>query len=254
MYITAIDSKNYKSLIILKALIDGQAFRTVLNGSDSLLENLFTDLLNKGYVETSFFKYKITQKGIDAHDLFMERYSEYLRYYDIFGFVDLAKGEFAFTNFYEFNSEEEWCLYKMDERFDDVRLAVASYKNINPAEIVFMSFLSEDRFDTQTSGWQANLVSNMIWDEIELICSTAITHEQLGQDVIEDIIKQGSQIMLELIKQEKANVPENTNDIVEETIIEETVIEEYDEYSYYEPYCYDPFYISPIWIAPIFLW
>lgn len=256
MYITETDSKNYKSLIILKALIDGQTFRTVLNGSDGLLKNIFGDLLNKGYVEISFFQYKITQKGIDAVNLFLQRYKEYLRYYDIFAFVDLERGEFAFYSFFDFESEEEWNLFKADERFSDVRLAVASYKKLNPAEIVFMSFLSEDRFDTQTSGWQSNLVSNLIWDEIELICSTAITHEQLGKDVIEDVIKQGSELMLNLIKEEQNRIQNNTDDstIVEETVIEETVIEDCDDYSYYEPYYYDPFYVSPIWIAPIFIW
>jgi hypothetical protein len=257
MYIGEIESRNYKSLILLKELIDGRTFRTVLNGSDNLLNGIFTELLNKGYVETSFLKYKITEKGINAYDLFMKRYSEYLRYYDIFSFVDLEKGEFAFANYFNFETDEEWELYKMDSRFDDVRLAVASYKKINPAEIVFMSFLSDGRFDTQSVGWQANLVSNIIWDEINLICSTAIKHEELGQDVIEDIIQQGSQLMLELIKEENRRNQENlaTTEVVEETIIEETIIDDdYDEYVYYEPYCYDPFYISPIWITPIFIW
>lgn len=257
MYISQIDSKNYKSLILLNELMNGRTFRTILNGDDRILETLFIDLLSKGYVEISLLQYKITQKGVDAFNLFMKRYNEYLRYYDIFGFVDLEKGEFAFANYFNFTTDEAWENYKSDSRFDDVRLAVAMYKKLNPAEIVFMSFLNENRFDTQVTGWQLDLVSDMIWNEIETICETAIKPEELGQDVIEDIIKQGSQLMVDLLKEESNRQQANvvvSDEIIEETIIEETIIEDYDSYLYYEPYCYDPFYISPIWIDPIFLW
>jgi len=255
MYITATDSKNYKSLILLNELINGTSFRTILNGDDRLLEPLFIELMNKGYVQISGINYQITQKGIDTFDIFMKRYGEYLRYYDVFGFVDLEKGEFAFSRYFDFNTDEQWNFYKMDSRFDDVRIAVAMYKNINPAEVVFMSFLNENRFDTQKTGWQIDMLSDMIWDEIENICATAITPEQLGQDVIEDIIKQGTELMVSLLEEEnKRKQVEVLETSTYEEVVEETIVEEYETISYYEPYYYDPFYVNPIWIVPLFIW
>ena len=87
MYITETDSKNYKSLLLINQLINGTQFRTMLNGDDRLLEPLFIELLSKGYIQINRLNYEPTQKGKDTFDLFMKRYGEYLRYYDIFGFA-----------------------------------------------------------------------------------------------------------------------------------------------------------------------
>jgi hypothetical protein len=250
MYITATDSKNYKSLIILNELINGTSFRTILNGDDKLLEPLFIELMSKSYVQVRGINYEITQKGIDTFDVFMKRYKEYLKYYDVFGFVDLEKGEFAFSKYFDFDTDDKWNIFKSDSRFDDLRIAVAMYKNINPAEIVFMSFLNENRFDTQKTGWQIDMLSDMIWEEIETICLTAIKSDELGQDVIEDVIKQGTDLMMSLLEEENKKKQLE----VVSTPLNEEIIEEYETVSYYEPYYYDPFYVSPIWIAPLFIW
>ena len=128
---------------------------------------------------------------------------------------------------------------------------------MDPAEIVFMSFINEKRFDTLATGWQMDLLSDSSWNEIEAICKAALKPEQLGtQDVIEDIITQGTELMMKLLEEEqnqrKAEL-ENNNQGGNGNV-EETVVEEYETVEYYEPYYASPFYVSPIWLLPLFLW
>ncbi len=248
MFLTTDNKKTFKAIILLNEMINGtHKFQTVANGDDSVLEPLFIELMAKGYVQTSGINYQITPTGQQIFDTFMKRYTEYLKVYDVFSFVDLEKGEFAFSRFYDFESDAAWDDFTNDERFDDLRIAVAIFKKIDPAEIVFMSFINEDRFDTTSNGWQMDLVSDNEWKEIEEICKTAIKPEEVGEDAMVDMINQGSALMMKLMDEEKQQEQNNNNYNSGETIVEEETME------YYEPY-YDPYYVSPIWLMPLFLW
>jgi hypothetical protein len=171
-----------------------------------------------------------------------------LKVYDVFSFVDLEKGEFAFARYYDFDSDDAWIDFTSAERFDDLRITVALFKKLDPAEIVFMSFINENRFDTKSNGWQMDLVSDNSWKQIEEICKTAIKPEEVGQDAMLDIIGQGAELMIKLMEQEK-QLEQNSNNYGQgtETVVEEETVE------YYQPY-YDPYYVSPIWLLPLFLW
>lgn len=259
------DAKSFKSIILLNELItNGRVFKTVMNGDDKMLEPLFIDLLSKNYLAISGDRYVVTNTGKAVYDTFMGRYKEYLKIYDIYSFVDTAAGEFAFERFYDFSSDEEWDVYKSNERFFDVRIAVATFKKINPYEIVFMSFINENRFDTTQTGWQFDLLADNIWAEINDIVSTAIKMEDLGEVVLENMIKRGTEVMMSLIqkeieinkqKLEEARQMQASGEVDEEYIVETTtIIEEYeDDYEYYDVY-YDPWYCSPIWFMPLFIW
>jgi hypothetical protein len=241
------DIKSFKSIILLNELITkDRQFKTVFNTDDKLLEPLFIDLLSKGYVEIKGDKYLASTKGVDTFDNFMKRYTEYLKVFDIYSFVDLEKGEFAFSKYFDFDTDSAWDKYKMDQRFDDVRIAVALFKKLNPHEIVFMSFINENRFDTNSTGWQVELLSDNIWNEIDDIVKTAITPEQLGtEDVILDIIEQGSKIMIDLLKTESEKA--------KTAVVAGDDEEEVEEYVTYETY-YDPYYVPTFWLIPLFIW
>jgi hypothetical protein len=249
------EAKTFQAIILLNEILNNnRKFKTIMNEDDHILEQLFIDLLSKGYVKITGDQYTITELGKKVFDTFMVRYQEYLKIYDIFSFVDLEKGEFAFAKYFDFNTDAEFDTYKVDERFDDVRIAVSRFKKMNSFEIVFMSFINENRFDTTKTGWQIDLLSDDIWMEIDDIVKTAISIEQLGgEDVIKDIVEQGSKLMIELIKQEaelrKQDLINNDNPVEETETIE--VIEE--EVVYYESY-YDPYYVSAVWYAPLFIW
>ncbi len=253
MYITPDNKKTYKAIILINELINGtHQFQTVANGDDKILEPLFIELMSKGYVQVSGINYAVTDKGHEVYNTFMQRYSEYLKVYDIFSYVDLEKGDFAFARYFDFETDAAWDAYKNDQRFDDLRIAVAMFKKVDPAEIVFMSFINENRFDATSAGWQMDLVSDNSWNEIEEICDTAIKPKEVGEDAMLDMIGQGAEIMMKLLQketEEKALSAQQDNN----NSSGGTVIEEYETVSYYEPY-YDPYYVSPIWLVPLFLW
>lgn len=253
MFLTPDKIKTYRAIVVLNEMLNtDRLFQTSLAGDDRALEPLFNDLRSNGYAIISNEAYKITAKGREIFDTFMKRYTEYLKVYDVYSFVDLEKGEFAFASYYDFETDDDWFNYTDDERFDDLRIAVAIFKKLDPAEIVFMSFLNENRFGTDEGGWQDFVMSNEPWDEIEEICHTAIKPEEVGEDAMVDMIKQGSQLMLDLMKEEQNRNQGGgaTGGYTTETY---TVVEE-ETVDYYQPYYYDPFYISPIWMVPLFLW
>jgi hypothetical protein len=249
MFLTNDNKKSFKAIILLNEMVNGaHKFQTVANGDDSVLEPLFIELMSKGYVTTSGMNYVVTAKGQEAFDTFMKRYTEYLKVYDVFSFVDLEKGEFAFARYFDFETDDAWIDFTNNERFDDLRIAVAIFKKIDPAEIVFMSFINENRFDTASAGWQMDLISDNEWNEIEEICNTAIKPDEVGEDAMLDLIGQGSELMIKLLEEEeKQNQNNNNNGGGGGTIVEEETV------TYYEPY-YDPYYVSPVWLLPLFLW
>ena len=266
-FITEENKKVYKSIILINALTQSERrFKIVSDLEDRLLEPLFIELLSKGYIAIDGMYYAATEKGIQALDVFMQRYDEYLRFYDVFSLIDLTAAEFAFKRYFDFDSDESWNQFKTDPRFEDLRIAVAMFKDINPAEIVFMSFINENRFSFTTTGWQMDMISDAIWNEIELICSTALKPTQLGDEAMVDIISQGSKIVVNLIKeeqlrnqqiaeaqlQEAQNIAAYTTSEVYEEVVEETTTTYYNDPVYYESF-YDPYYISPIWFVPLLL-
>ncbi len=257
--------KEFAGIFVLEYIINRPyEFSILLEGDDKDLETILEWLLVREYVEIKNQEsYIPTAKGRECLKLFLARYSEYLNIFDIYCAVDLEEGTFAFSRYFEFDNPSDWKAYLNDPRWEDLRIAVATRKKMDPVEIVFMSFISECRFGKNKAGWQFDLLLGSIWDEILDICNTALSWEELGYedeqgkveacDVIDDIISQGARIMVELHKKEASFANKeiehdnSNNDNDEEEYVEKVVMEEYP-YTYYEPY-YDPFYISPLWLA-----
>ena len=288
-------AKTYKALILLNCMLSPdisgnvKTFRTVLNGDDKMLQPLFIDLLVKNYVTVVNDHYEATKVGEGVFDTFNGRFREFLKVFDPYAMVDSAAGEFAMEKFYDFNTDAEWDVYKNQERFFDFRIPVATFKGINAHEVVFMSFLKNNRFDTSSTGWQMDLLSDAIWAEIDEICRTAVTIEdlgtglfntlvaegsqptqsitELGTEVLENMIKKGTQVMMTLMDQElefnkkrlaelqamPVEVEAGSDEDEEVTVVTTTIVEYEDDLVYYDAY-WDPWYYSPIWIAPLFIW
>lgn len=265
--LTYADRLRFTCLVLLNEMIQFQRyFPTTLAGEDSYLATYLDHMENKGLVRIEKNKYVPTEKGREEIVALYTKYNEYLKIFDIFCAVDLESGEFAFSSISDpiMDNDDVWNEFLNEERFSDVRVAVADFKGLNPIEIVFLSFLNENRFDCNDSKWQFNLTGDDVWVEIEDICNTAVSKDYLMEDgVLEDVIRQGGEIALEIIKEAEAadNFEEEDEEYFEEVVTTET-IEEYVEvveepyypYDYYYPY-YDPFYVSPIWLgAAIVLW
>ena len=264
MWLSEKDKKNFRSIVILDELQkEGRVFKTIFNGDDKILEPLFLQLMQVNAVAINGDRYVITETGKKIYDLFMDKYFEYLKVYDVYGYVDLDAAEFAFARFFDFNTDAEWDAFKVNPRFQDLRIAVVLFKKMNAAECVFMSFINENRFDTAKTGWQIDLMADIIWDQIEQIVATAYKPEQLGDDAMVDIINQGSAIMVDLVKKEFENKKAEEARIAEEqariaseqptvTVTEtttETIVDDDDDWVYYESY-YDPFFVPLWWYDP----
>ena len=249
------DRVNFISLVLLNEIVQFQHyFPKNLTGDDIFLSRNLELLEQNGCLRIENGKYVPTEKGRDEVVRLYNKYYEYLKLFDIFCAVDLEAGEFAFNRINDDMSDDQWNAFLNEERFSDVRVAVADFKGMNPIEIVFVSFLNENRFDCGVEGWQKNLTDMAIWDEIVEICNTAIDVDYLKQDgVLEDVIKQGTELAIKLIRLAEEPI-EETEEVIEET---EEVVEEYVEvvempvygYDYWDPY-YDPYYVSPLWLIP----
>jgi hypothetical protein len=261
--ITETDKFHYVGLVLLNEIINFQHYFPVyLTGDDVVLGDYLKNMASKGLLEIKHDKYIPTAKGREELINLYAKYYEYLKMFDIFCAVDLKTGEFAFARMLEAMNDEEWKAYLNQERFSDVRVAVADFKKMNPVSIVFMSFLNEGRFDCTVPSWQTSLTGLIIWQEIEEICNTAISTDYLIQDgVLEDVIKQGAELAIKLIKdaEEVLKQPEEESSEPEETVTETTTEEYVDivelptySYGYWDPF-YDPYYISPLWLVPVLM-
>jgi len=260
------DKIRYIGLVLLNEIIQFQhTFPVELTGEDVYLDYYLKQLHEKGFLVIKNGSYYATDLGREEVVHLYDKYYEYLKLFDIFCAVDLENAQFAFE---EINNpdftDEDWGNYLAEERFTDVRVAVADFKGMDPIEIVFLSFLNENRFDCSgVTRWQHYLTGDDVWNEIVEICNTAVSREYLEQDdVLFNVIGSGSELALELIKQAEEDLTnEQTQEEVVEEVVEETITEEYVDvveepyygYDYFHPY-YDPYYVSPIWLLPVLLW
>ena len=268
--LTEDQKKQFAGIYLLDYMINTpKAISIFLDGNDQDLEPVLEWLILKKYIEIQDEeKYIPTAKGREVLKRFMDRYSEYLTMFDIYCAVDLEAGEFAFTSYFDFDDENKWKKYLNDARWEDLRIAVARFKNMDPIEIVFMSFINEKRFGRDQSGWQFDLLLGSVWDDILNICNIALHEEDLGydddqgvvsgKDVLVDIISQGSEIMIGLLEKEGQLVSENqklnyysNGEADAEYYVDEVAVPQYPP-DYYYAYR-DPFYISPAWLLLLFI-
>lgn len=249
------EQKERFSGLLLLDLVARSPLPTFLAGDDRYLEPVIDWLTARDYILIENQNYAASEKGKTVLRKFRERYTEYLLLFDVFCAVDLSRGEFALAQTGTLDELSRKAFLE-EERWEDLRIAVAEFKGADPLEIVFMSLLREGRFRDQEPGWQFDLVLGSLWDELSEICRTALKEADLsyedeeglvsGKDVLEDVIRRGTELAFSLMPEEKP--PENDSEERAEDGSEKEEIRDpvYRPVQYYTPY-YDPFYISPLW-------
>ncbi|MCF6311971.1 MAG: hypothetical protein L3J39_05930 [Verrucomicrobiales bacterium] len=201
----------FAALFLLEYIINKpMLFSIWLERDDSDLEPILNWMQAQQWIEIKNENhYEPNLKGRQVLELFIKRYAEFVYFFDVFSGVDLGEGTFAFSQYFDFDNDADWQRHLQDERFEDMRIAVAEHLDIDAVEIVFMQFAREERFGKDATGWQFDLLLGTIWDEILNICNEATDVSELsyqdehgevsGKQVISDILSQGAQLLADLL-------------------------------------------------------
>ncbi|WGK70121.1 hypothetical protein P0082_04475 [Candidatus Haliotispira prima] len=249
-------ASTFASIYLLHQMDEGAQIPIIPDENYQFIEPLLERMHSKNYIRIEDDSYRLSEHGEEVLQRFDNRYREYLRFYDIFSAVDPNSGEFAFAKYFDFESDDAWSQYLNDERWEDLRIAVARLKKLDAHEIVFMSFLNENIFGSDENGWQFDLILGSVWDEIRDICRNAVTSEDLGgEEKLLELTRQGSKLMIELLEHEKKlrewQLEQDKNDENSDGVNgqdDDYEIVEIEEYYAYQ----DPYYVSPFWILPLF--
>lgn len=247
---------------------DPKAFHASLikDPNDHLLEPLFKHLTQQDLVKVGDDDfYALTPKGQEAYKKLVAQRQSYLAHFEIFSMVDLGEGVFADEDDVEYN-------LSLDDRWSDLRVAVAEHKGIDPYQMVFLAMLADEAFFASPD-WKANLgVDSDFFKELEEIVHTQITVEELGytteegeeisgKAVIEDVILQGAHINRERYDRWKARQTEEERRQEEQARAgnggggggDEVVVyyDYYDPYPAYGLYLGSALAVEAIWLAAI---
>ncbi len=167
-------------------------------------------LLEKELITLDSDLYILTEAGKEKADQFQVRYSNILTYVDIYGFVDLANGEFAFRQFGTFSSDDQWRQYISESRWTDLRIAMIDHLDGDATELVFAQQILEDNISRE----------NISWKDIEDICNNALQEEDLsyengntlisGLEVLDDIYDKAVEL-LKAFHPEDSEIQRNLN-------------------------------------------
>jgi DNA-binding PadR family transcriptional regulator len=268
-YSLSTEQKLYFASVLLLEDINnfGTKFPVLLEGDDEMLEPLFKHMGSKGWLTVEGTNYQATDEGRKVLKNYLEKLTEFRSVFKIYSAVDTGEGEFGYDKYFEFDTDEQFEDYINLDRFEDLRVAVCELKGINPLDVIFLEFVDTGRFDFEQLGWQAELVTGLIWDDMLEVANTNIHLEDLteydeegptfdGKEVCKMIVEKGTELMMDLIKtqaEEDSKVEEDDfeefdeeEEVIETVTTVEIIEEPYYDDVYYEVY-YDPFYISPCW-------
>ncbi len=153
-----------------------------------------------------------TEQGHKVYEQLVEQLDSYVTHFDVYAYVDLEEGGFA---------DPETDLLE-DNRWSDLRVAVAEHKGVDPYRVVFLAMLSAEAF-FENPEWRFDLAVGSLFDELDATVQDQITVAELGyeddegevsgEDVIADIIEQGSALAKERFRarqdaEEQATLPD----------------------------------------------
>ena len=161
---------------------------------DEGLESLLNFMESRGTLslEKDNF-YKITDKGHEVYQDLVKQLEAYVTHFEVYAYVDLEQGIFG---------DPETDLLE-GEKWSDLRVAVAEYKGIDPYRVVFLAMLSAESF-YENPDWKFDLSMGTLFQEMEQIVDEQLHVDDLcygdsegtfsGEEVIQDIIQQGSEL------------------------------------------------------------
>ena len=214
----------FAGLLIMHRLVsEGERIHSsFMESNDRLVEPYLDALEDKGLVQRGAeYYYEATEKGKQLYQKLIDQRLAYARHFGIYERVDLAAGTFA----------DPQSDFQDDERWADLRVAVAEFKGVDPYHMVFLAMLSDEHF-FENHDWRFDLGMGNLFEEMEKIVQDQISEDDLayedeeglisGHDVLQDVILQGDQIFKKRFKaQQEREVRQTQEEIEEVTIIED---------------------------------
>ena len=163
---------------------------------DEGLESLLNFMESRGTltVEEDNY-YKATDKGHEVYQDLVKQLEAYVTHFEVYAYVDLEQGIFG---------DPETDLLEGD-KWSDLRVAVAEHKGIDPYRVVFLAMLSAETF-YENPDWKFDLSMGTLFQEMKQIVLEQLHVDDLGysdsegkvsgEEVIRDIIKQGSELVV----------------------------------------------------------
>ena len=162
---------------------------------DEGLESLLNFMESRGTltVEEDNY-YKATDKGHEVYHDLVKQLEAYVTHFEVYAYVDLEQGIFG---------DPETDLLE-GEKWSDLRVAVAEHKGIDPYRVVFLAMLSAETF-YENPDWKFDLSMGTLFQEMKQIVLEQLHVDDLGyndsegevsgEEVIRDIVEQGSQLV-----------------------------------------------------------
>ena len=172
---------------------------------DEGLESLLNFMESRGTltVEEDNY-YKATDKGHEVYQDLVKQLEAYVTHFEVYAYVDLEQGIFG---------DPETDLLE-GEKWSDLRVAVAEHKGIDPYRVVFLAMLSAETF-YENPDWKFDLSMGTLFQEMKQIVLEQLHVDDLGysdsegkvsgEEVIRDIIEQGSELVAKRTSREQEN-------------------------------------------------
>ena len=172
---------------------------------DEGLESLLNFMESRGTltVEEDNY-YKATDKGHEVYQDLVKQLESYVTHFEVYAYVDLEQGIFG---------DPETDLLEGD-KWSDLRVAVAEYKDIDPYRVVFLAMLSAETF-YENPDWKFDLSMGTLFQEMKQIVLEQLHVDDLGysdsegevsgEEIIRDIIEQGSELVAKRTSREQEN-------------------------------------------------
>ena len=172
---------------------------------DEGLESLLNFMESRGTltVEEDNF-YKATDKGHEVYQDLVKQLEAYVMHFEVYAYVDLEQGIFG----------DQGKDLLEGEKWSDLRVAVAEHKGIDPYRVVFLAMLSAETF-YENPDWKFDLSMGTLFQEMKQIVLEQLHVDDLGysdsegevsgEEIIRDIIEQGSELVAKRTSREQEN-------------------------------------------------
>ena len=137
--LTASQRQEFRILLLLHHIASSQdkIHFSFLDQNHKTIESNLKELEQQDLVQLDVEQYyQLSEKGQQSYGRLVQQQVSYQAHFEIYAFVDLGAGTFA---------DPETDLLE-DERWADLRVAVAEQKGIAPYRVVFLAMLSDESF------------------------------------------------------------------------------------------------------------